>query len=400
MALCGQVMAQMPCSYSVTLVPKVDCGLFTSNGNPVAINNNGVVAIQSYACGGQAYGRSFLWQEGQAALTPIPFPPGSLGFHVRDLNDAGVAVGMLDMANNVGYRAGVYDSVTGQWTILEPPVPEGHSEALAVSETGLVCGWRSVGGAEGPKQAFVWSAVAGFSDLYLESDPPGVGVFAIDVDDAGRVLVRDALFNGSVGSVWQGEQVTPLGAMPGGYQPVPQCFGPDGVCGGVSLPRMGLPRAFLWKDGSGELLDVVSGIEARIVNKINAHHVMTGTEVHPRTGQRAFVRHGNLRRSLNALTPPSVVHIATGLSINDAGQMLVQASMVGGGRNIVLLPVLGREGDTNCDAVVNVTDLLSVIGSWGPCPGCPGDLNGNDLVNAQDLLEVILNWGTAIGGEP
>lgn len=60
-------------------------------------------------------------------------------------------------------------------------------------------------------------------------------------------------------------------------------------------------------------------------------------------------------------------------------------------RNVVL------EGDTNCDGVVDVTDLLAVILEWGPCPSPAApcghaDLNGDGVVNVSDLLLTILNW--------
>jgi len=65
----------------------------------------------------------------------------------------------------------------------------------------------------------------------------------------------------------------------------------------------------------------------------------------------------------------------------------------------------GRQGDLNDDGVVDVADLLAVIGSWGPCPQpcparCPADIAplapngvGTCVVNVSDLLMVIGNWG-------
>ena len=57
-------------------------------------------------------------------------------------------------------------------------------------------------------------------------------------------------------------------------------------------------------------------------------------------------------------------------------------------------------GDINCDGIVNVADLLAVIGAWGPCvnpDNCPADIaplpNGDDVVNVADLLAVISHWG-------
>ena len=52
-------------------------------------------------------------------------------------------------------------------------------------------------------------------------------------------------------------------------------------------------------------------------------------------------------------------------------------------------------GDTNGDFVIDVTDLLVVIGDWGPCNpgGCPGDIDDNGVVNILDLLGVLSFWG-------
>jgi len=52
------------------------------------------------------------------------------------------------------------------------------------------------------------------------------------------------------------------------------------------------------------------------------------------------------------------------------------------------------------DLIVNVADLLAVIGAWGACGNpnaCPADIApaplGDDVVNVQDLLAVIGAWG-------
>ncbi len=60
--------------------------------------------------------------------------------------------------------------------------------------------------------------------------------------------------------------------------------------------------------------------------------------------------------------------------------------------------VVPRAGDVTGDGVVNVSDLLAVISSWGPCaaPLCAGDIappGGDGLVNVADLLMVISSWG-------
>jgi hypothetical protein len=50
--------------------------------------------------------------------------------------------------------------------------------------------------------------------------------------------------------------------------------------------------------------------------------------------------------------------------------------------------------DVNADGVVDVLDLLAVIGDWGPCPPpCEADVNADGIVDVLDLLAVIAAWG-------
>ena len=51
-------------------------------------------------------------------------------------------------------------------------------------------------------------------------------------------------------------------------------------------------------------------------------------------------------------------------------------------------------GDVTGDGVVNVSDLLMLLGAWGPCaPACDGDLNGDGMIGVEDLLTLLANWG-------
>jgi len=50
--------------------------------------------------------------------------------------------------------------------------------------------------------------------------------------------------------------------------------------------------------------------------------------------------------------------------------------------------------DLNGDGVVNVSDLLILLGAWGPCADCDEDLNGDGVVNVSDLLILLGAWGS------
>ena len=50
--------------------------------------------------------------------------------------------------------------------------------------------------------------------------------------------------------------------------------------------------------------------------------------------------------------------------------------------------------DVTGDGVVDVADLLAVLGRWGPCGDiCPEDVDRNRTVDFADLLAVLAAWG-------
>lgn len=49
--------------------------------------------------------------------------------------------------------------------------------------------------------------------------------------------------------------------------------------------------------------------------------------------------------------------------------------------------------DLNGDGVVDVSDLLELLGAWGPCPGCNADINSDGVVDVSDLLILLGEWG-------
>lgn len=86
-----------------------------------------------------------------------------------------------------------------------------------------------------------------------------------------------------------------------------------------------------------------------------------------------------------------------------AGQTaVIRAGAPGGGGGAVsdlnVLDAIPCSADIDGDCQVGVTDLLDVLGMWGPCPGCPADITGpggvpDGVVDVVDLLDVLGLWG-------
>jgi len=50
-------------------------------------------------------------------------------------------------------------------------------------------------------------------------------------------------------------------------------------------------------------------------------------------------------------------------------------------------------GDVDGDWDVDTADLLTLLGAWGPCPGCPEDIDWDGDVGTADLMILLGNWG-------
>lgn len=48
--------------------------------------------------------------------------------------------------------------------------------------------------------------------------------------------------------------------------------------------------------------------------------------------------------------------------------------------------------DLNCDGVIDGNDLGTLLGQWGPCPGCSADLNKDGVVDGADLGTLLGSW--------
>jgi len=54
-------------------------------------------------------------------------------------------------------------------------------------------------------------------------------------------------------------------------------------------------------------------------------------------------------------------------------------------------------GDLDANATVGASDLMILLGSWGPCLNCAPDLDSDDDVDANDMALMISVWGACDG---
>ena len=91
----------------------------------------------------------------------------------------------------------------------------------------------------------------------------------------------------------------------------------------------------------------------------------------------------------------STFHLTNGTSPAIDGDEVVFGGFSWGGEGIYAsVPDLGA--DLDGDGSVGVSDLLILLGNWGPCADCgdcPADLDGNCTVGVSDLLILLANWG-------
>ena len=86
--------------------------------------------------------------------------------------------------------------------------------------------------------------------------------------------------------------------------------------------------------------------------------------------------------------PPQTGNVEVELFLPGVGAPIKQvATLIPGGDAVEC------EEDVNGDGMIDVSDILAVIGQWGSCPGCAADINQDGIVGVDDLLIVIGNWG-------
>lgn len=104
--------------------------------------------------------------------------------------------------------------------------------------------------------------------------------------------------------------------------------------------------------------------------------------------------------NLVAKTPDFEVEYATGLTFNSsqavASGCMDEAALNFNSAAVIPTDICQYLGDLNGDGIVDITDLLALLGAFG-CTECTDtDLNGDGVVSVQDVLILLEAWG--LGG--
>jgi probable HAF family extracellular repeat protein len=300
---------------------------------------------------------AFLYQDG--TITNLGGLVAYTQSYANGINDSGTICG--ESIGPFGYSAVVWSN--GQIAPLGLPVGP-NSGAYDLSENGLICGYMGQGGT-GASHAFVYDLTTGNAIDVGTQLPNTTNASATGVNSFGTVC----------GQSW-----------------IP------------CSPSCGVWRGFLWSDGVGFDLGVLSGMTRCNPNDVNDSNVVVGSSS-PQTGNaKGFVWQSGVMYELNDVVPPELnLRILSASSINNAGQIAAHGFIVGGPNVALRLnPIPPQPGDATCDGFVNAADIQAVIAAWGDCPQeftvpCPTDLNDDHRTGVPDLLDVINHWGQGNG---
>ena len=331
---------------------------------------------------------------GGAPFELLPLPQGMQTSRAHDINDQGVIVGAVCPNQYVitqptaavwrpsdsGYDVEVLGMLAG----------DPYSSAYAVNNLDDIIGASGFWG---------WNLSTGV--LFTSAGPlalPG-GMLGSDINDQRIVLSGAQLLD------LNSNNITNIPLPPGNWQGfVGAALNNNNDFGGYILGysscsaypiryRQSVGWEFL--GGCAQTAASVTAMNDR--GDALSYYYTTATGVH-------FVNEGYFM--LGSLIDPAqgvwYVQWSGANAINNSRQIVASARQGATGPiGAVRLTPIPVNGDVSGDGVVNVTDLLAVIGAWGACPAppaaCPADIapqpSGDGQVNVNDLLMVINNWG-------
>jgi probable HAF family extracellular repeat protein len=282
-----------------------------------------------------------------------------------------------------------------------PPLPGGNTVTVArINASRVIVGsWGDT--VKGPfPLAFRWENGV-MHDLSPDLPLPGLSS-ALDINDQGAITGwMGETPQSSHAFIWQNGKATDIGLMPGSF--ATQGWGISNrnqICGTARFPTDEPPgfvtRGFIWERGIFTDLGLVGSFPALHPRAINDDGTVVGHANFGSGGGIGFVWKAGVLRRITDLLPPNVSGGCT--DINSRGEIALSGNVVvrpgepSEQVGVRLRPIPREPGDTNCDGMINLADLIAVLINWGQ-KGSDADVNGTGLVDVDDLIVVILNWG-------
>ena len=372
-----------------------------------------------------------LGQDPQYELTILDTFPGDSIAHAKSVNNAGQITG-YSRAPAEHYRAWIWQK--GELTDLGN-LGGNAIETHTINEQGHVVGW---GGDEDQD----WHTLIYIDGVY--HDLPTFGgphIVAMGINETGYVVghAQTALPDGYYQAyVWDGEEMTNLGTL-GGSNSSAYCINSSNIVAGAATNTDILSRAVLWVGTAITELEHDPAYPSSVAYSINDSNVVVGNVGYGESSTRYPViwiagemfylpqlpgdidatpirinQNGDIVGwsqpewntylatlwtddqvyDLNDLADiPVNVTLARAWDINENGVIVGMAVVDGFARGFMLNPLEPCPGDLNDDDLVNVTDLLILLGNWGT-DGEGADLaEPLDIVNVSDLLVLLGAWG-------
>ena len=388
----------LPCHYDVDLIVGPSCGSDTASVFGAGISDEGHVCGW-FQCPGGTEDAFVAWNAGP--LIPLTMPPGVTQSRATDINGTTI-VGHYASAG--GYRG--FRIQSGILATIQPLAGGNWVEVARVNSAGVIVGaWGNT--VTGPfPRAFRWENGV-LQDIAADLLPGESRCY--DINNNGAIagfMGQTAFPNNAHAFIWQNGVVTDLGLMPGSIGTEGRAINSSNQVVGIAWFTSNnfagyVRRGFFWQNGEFTDLGTLPGYTEIFPYDISDDGTVIVRLVSEPGGSSALSvlwKAGVMRPITPLLIAPPAQFADLMRAINANGQIGGSVDMFNhpnwGAR---LRPVPRNPGDTNCDTLVNVVDLLAVITSWGNS-GVDADLNADFTVNVNDLLLVITNWTSGIGG--
>ena len=398
---CATSVVQAQCTRYTVHVPKPlgMCGNLSESTSTTSISHQGDL-VGEWSCAGGNERAMVAWNAQQVSLVPLPNTSQSIA---QGITSNATIVGTR-VETNVGYRGFTYHN--GQFTDLEWLPGHNWAEAYSASTSDIVVGF-SANVQTGPMGACRWIG----ADVENIPLPIGPSSSSISINNRNQIVgwmgVAPTTHFFAQAFLWEDGNVTELPMPQGATNSTANSISDNGwICGYYSIadPQGAggyKKRALAWLNGEMVDLGTIPGLLSSLAFDVNdAQDIVGYCQNPPLLGNDivGFIWRGGVMKQLDSLIVPNPneYSINTVYGININGQI---AANLGDGKGAARLdPIPPRPGDTNCDWLVNVTDLLAVINAWGPAPPQvpfegSSDLNTDGNVNVLDLLAVINDWG-------